>query len=157
MSRTLRQSRLVIRCLTVAMAVQAASSDAGDPVEVKRPDRTADTKHYEELGVEYLKAGDWKEAIAAFDEALRINPRDSQAYIYRGAACLAGGEPNAAISNFTQLIVLEPTNAIAYLDRSAAYRAKEQFNRALEDLEKSIRLNPTNGTALKTRASLCIN
>ena len=61
-----------------------------------------------------LDKEDFASAVAAFTEALRIDPKLPEGYLGRGAAYLMKGNPDKAITDFTEAIRLDPKYAKAY-------------------------------------------
>src|SRR4030095_2552512 len=66
---------------------------ARDPVNV--------TSHYN-LGISYLQAGRFVEAIAAFRTTLSLSPRRGAAHLFIGLALLQKGEPRAALEEIQE-------------------------------------------------------
>src|SRR3954462_5417918 len=75
-------------------------------------------------GIAHGKAGDYDQAIADFDTALRINPNHVRAYVNRGNASFARGDYDRAVTDFGHAIRLEPKNVTIVMSRAAAYEAK---------------------------------
>ena len=97
------------------------------------------------------KEGSWEEAVASYDEAIRLDPEDAEAYFNRGVAYDNPGEYTAAIRDYSKVISLDGTDVEAYLHRADAYVDLEQFEAALQDYEECIRLNPEDSDAYFSR------
>ena len=76
-------------------------------------------------GLKELRRGQYDQAIATCTEAVRSNPGDAEAYLYRGRAYQlrhAMGDPQRAIADLTEAIRLAPDSSDAYYYRSLEYR-----------------------------------
>ncbi len=73
-----------------------------------------------EKGAACLEKKDYDAAIAAFTEAIRLNPTTAEAYCGRGQAYENKGEHNKAIADCTEAIRLNPKLARAYGNRGIA-------------------------------------
>jgi tetratricopeptide (TPR) repeat protein len=90
-------------------------------------------------------------AIADYDEAIRLNPKNAAAYTGRRAAYAAKGDLDRAIADYGEWIRLDPKNFFAYNNRGAAYLAKGDNDRAIASYSEAIRLNPKFAWAYKGR------
>jgi tetratricopeptide (TPR) repeat protein len=84
--------------------------------------------------------GDYDRAIADYNEAIRLDPKDVNAYIYRGFAYGAKGDHYRAVTDYSEAIRLGP-NTSAYNNRGNLYRSKGDCDRAIADLTEAIRLD----------------
>src|SRR5436190_5363014 len=93
-------------------------------------------------GIEKAKNGDLDGAIADFDRAIQLDPKDAAIYNNRGLAKQAKGDFNAAIADFNRAIELNPKDAVAYSNRGNTKRDKGDLDGAILDYNHSIRVNP---------------
>jgi tetratricopeptide (TPR) repeat protein len=107
---------------------------------------------YSNRGVEYGKRGDLERAIADFDQAIKLNPKDSSLYNNRGLAWKAKGDLDRAIADEDQAIELDAKLASAYYNRGLAWRAKGNLDRAIADYDQAITLDPDYTSAYYNRA-----
>ena len=70
-----------------------------------------------ESGVELHQQGLLAEAIAEYDQAIRLNPLLAPAYLNRGVAYRKSGELHRAIEDYDEAIRLDPQLALAYSNR----------------------------------------
>jgi tetratricopeptide (TPR) repeat protein len=63
-------------------------------------------------------------ALADYSEAIKLEPRYSQAFSNRGLVFLEKKDYDKAIADFTESIRLEPHEASSFSNRAAAYTAK---------------------------------
>jgi len=73
-------------------------------------------------GQKMLKAGDRKKAVAAFTEAINIDPKYEQAYTWRGVAYNEMGDHKKALADFTSAIKLGSRDSYPYEQRAQIYR-----------------------------------
>ena len=71
-------------------------------------------------GEKALSRNDFDALICCCNEAIRLDPKDADAYCYRGVAYGDQGEHDNAIADFTEAIRLDPKCAAAYLCRGEA-------------------------------------
>jgi lipoprotein NlpI len=89
-------------------------------------------------------------ALAGYDEAIKINPKYADAYLYRGIARYAKKDYDGAIADYSMAIELEPT-PLAFLDRGIALAIKRDFSRAMADYDAAIRIVPSYAEAFEWR------
>jgi tetratricopeptide (TPR) repeat protein len=106
---------------------------------------------YNNRGLAYRAKGDNDRAIADYDAAIRLDPKDAHAYNNRGIAYRAKGDNDRAIADSDQAIRLNPKYAHAYNNRGIAYRAKGDNDRAIADYDQAIRLDPKYAQAYRNR------
>jgi len=89
---------------------------------------------------DHLNAGEYERAIADFSEAIRLDPKNANAYRVRGFTYFFKCDYDSAIADYTEAIRLDPTNAAAYYWRARAYLAKGQPAAAERDFAQAKRL-----------------
>ena len=97
----------------------------------------------------YLNENDYLSAIGYLNDAIRINPNDSEAYYVRGIINLLEiGDPKNAFLDFQKSVRLDNQDSYKYMTLGILkvfYLDKKESG--LEDLNKAIDLNPENSLA----------
>jgi tetratricopeptide (TPR) repeat protein len=93
-------------------------------------------------------------ARADFDQAIRLNPKNSKAFYYRGLAWFRKGLFDQALSDSSEAIRLDPTFARAYVQRAYVWRAQGKSEKAIADCDEVIRINPSFAPAYTGRAAV---
>jgi tetratricopeptide (TPR) repeat protein/serine/threonine protein kinase len=101
----------------------------------------------------HLSRKEYDQALEDYTEALRLAPRDAEAYVGRGLAYANKGDLGRAIADYDQGIALDPKYALAYHNRGDAYRLKGASGRAIADCTEAIRLDPKFAPAYGTRGA----
>ena len=96
-----------------------------------------------ELALNLHKAGNLKDAIEFYSEAIRKNPKSAEAYNWRGIAYDDLGETDKALQDFSAAIEINNNYADAYNNRGEIYRKKKMYREALNDYSKAVQLEPT--------------
>ena len=87
-------------------------------------------------------AGDLDGAIADYDRAIQVDPKDAAIYNNRGLAKQAKGDLDAAIVDFNRAMQLNPKDAVACGNRGNAKRDKGDLDGAIADYNRAIRFDP---------------
>ena len=95
----------------------------------------------------------YKEAITAYDKAIRLKPDYAKAYNNRGAAKGSLGQYNTSIADCNQALRLKPDLAEAYNNRGIAKADLGQHSAAITDFDKAIQLKPDYANAYLGRGS----
>ena len=90
------------------------------------------------------ESGKYEEALAAYNQALRIVPNDPQLYEKRGDILLLLKRSHEALDTYIQALTLLPDQSSLYKKRGDTLVALGQFNEAQETYEKAISLLPGN-------------
>jgi len=103
----------------------------------------ADDAYNEET--QLLNVGKAREAIQHFDQAIRLNPRYTEAYTNRGIAWQEMGDPSGAITGFDKAIKLNPKYALACGDRGITRLVQGKDAEAQQDFARRFDLDPGMG------------
>ena len=102
-------------------------------------------------GAEYIKNGNFDQAIKEFTIAINLIPNYVYGYRVRGFSYFQIGQYHQAIGDFDIAIQLDPNDKSSYNDRGIAYYQIGQYRLAIEDFDKAIRLDPEFAFAFSRR------
>ncbi len=105
------------------------------------------------------------QAIADYDEVIRLEPTDVSAFVARGNEWLKDSiasrtPPDKAIADFSRAIELEPNYAPAYFYRGEAYGRKREYAKMARDYSTLTQVddqNPQSHDALARLLATCKN
>jgi tetratricopeptide (TPR) repeat protein len=124
---------------TAKSAPAPAPSDASDGDLVNR-------------GIEKAKNGDLDGAMADFDRAIEIDPKEDAPYFNRAQAKWQKNDTDGAIADYTRAIELGSTNPAAYNNRGNARSENNDPDGAIADYTRAIELKPDYARAYYNRA-----
>jgi tetratricopeptide (TPR) repeat protein len=81
-------------------------------------------------------------AIKAFNEAIELNPQDTEAYNSIGLIYSVLGNHQQAIKNYNNGIKMNPQSALLYSNRGSSYSDLGNYQQAINDFNKTIELVP---------------
>jgi tetratricopeptide (TPR) repeat protein len=99
---------------------------------------------YEGRGRIALRHGDWRRAIADFDEAIHLNPNRASLYRDRALARRQNGDLELAIEDYDEAIAHDPRQAAPYHQRGLALAAAGDLDRAILSYNTAVRLDPSD-------------
>ena len=103
--------------------------------------------HYNR-GIEWAAKSNYDRAIADYDAAIQLNPRNGDAYYNRGNAWGNKGDHDRAIADYDIAVKLDPKSSGTLLARGRTRLYSGDFPRAVADLEQSLKLDYNEYTAL---------
>jgi tetratricopeptide (TPR) repeat protein len=106
---------------------------------------------YNIRGLAYDSKGEHDRAIADYDEAIRLDPKNAKAYYNRGASYYDRGELDRALTDYGEATRLDPKDADTYVNRGLAYDRKGEHDRAIADYDEAIRLDPNDADTYVNR------
>ena len=83
-------------------------------------------------------------AIADLDQAIRLDPEETEQFYSRGVALLDTNKVDKAIADFDVVIRRNPKHAEALVKRGIAWRLKTECEKSVADLSEAIRLDARN-------------
>lgn len=102
-----------------------------------------------------LAAGDAKEARAAADEAVRLEPFSGRAHLVLGQVALKQREDALALQELTRAVELEPVDGLARLALAdALVRQPAETARAVQAYEDFLKLAPGSPEAGRVKKAL---
>lgn len=137
----------------------AAKKDAGKKADVPPAGELKDAAEYVRRGAAWGQKREFDRAIADYNEALRIDPKNALAYFNRGLALQNKGDYARAIADYLEVARLEPKNAnpynsAAWLLATAPVATARNGARAVEVARKAAELSQwKDGDILDTLAA----
>jgi tetratricopeptide (TPR) repeat protein len=92
----------------------------------------------------YTQKKDDDKALSDFNQALRINPKNSLTYRNRANLHRRAKRYDNALSDYNDAIRLRPDYARAYDDRGDMYLEQKQFDLAIDSYEQAVKYEPGN-------------
>ena len=94
------------------------------------------------------------QALADFNRALELNPKNPETYICRGNVYLKKANFDRAISDYNQALEINPKYPQAYKSRGLVYYQQGDWDRAFADLNRALEIDPKYWDALYHKADL---
>lgn len=104
-------------------------------------------------GVAHYRGGRQAEALADFDEAIKLNPSSPEAYLSRSSVYSNMKQFDKAIEDCNRAIQLRPGYAGAFSNRASAHLALSNFKDAIADATVAVSTDPKHATAYGFRAA----
>ena len=103
--------------------------------------RNPTARAYDIRGWLLTENGKYDNAIADFNEAIRLDPENKWFHNNRGITWKAKEQYDKAIDDFDEAIRIDPKFAAAYNNRGVAWNGKHRYIKAIADFDESIRLD----------------
>jgi tetratricopeptide (TPR) repeat protein len=110
--------------------------------------------NYLEAGDSAYEAEDYERAIAAYEQAIDVDPELAAAYNSRGRAYAELDEYKKAIADYDKAIELDPQDAQTYFQRATLLYDTGHPDEALDDLDQAIEIDPKFAMAYAMRSML---
>jgi tetratricopeptide (TPR) repeat protein len=98
---------------------------------------------YAERGHVNIVAGKPDDAIRDLNEALRLDPKNADAFNTRGFAYAKKGDFVRALADYDAAIKLNPLGAVFYANRGYVYEADKKKKDAIDEFKHALRLDPS--------------
>ncbi len=109
---------------------------------------------YYARGAVRMTMGRFKDALADLDQALALDPKNSEYLIARGEVRLRLGSLKDAETDYTRAIEVDPENAKAYLGRGGLALARRDWASARIDLDRCATISPKFSSCYLRRGKL---
>ena len=93
-------------------------------------------------------AGRYSDAVKEYQQGLKSNPNDFNAYTRLGLSYIKLRQPEEAIEVFKKAVTLQPKSALAHTNLSYGYLEAGKFDEALKAAQEAVELNPRYAVAL---------
>ena len=107
-----------------------------------------------EKGLEQAQAGELRAAVAAFDQALRLDPTRRAALVERGRALIALKDFERAEADLRAALEMEPNDLATLKLLAGLLQGRERFAEAAEVLARAGALDPQDADVPAVRATL---
>jgi tetratricopeptide (TPR) repeat protein len=122
-------------------------------IDARRENNVGMGSAWHNRGVAYEKKGQWAQAIAQYDQAIRLNPPNPLSLLARGYAYMNTGELDRAIKDYDASLAARPNNAFALMRRGLVHSRKRDYPRSIQDYDAALRLDPGLIAAWTNRAA----
>lgn len=104
---------------------------------------------YVTRGLLARQSGKRSEALTAFEEAVKANPKSVSAALELGAELEAQGQSERAMEVYGKAAAASPDDATAHAKLGAVFAARGMNDRAAAELETAVKLNPRDAASQK--------
>ncbi|MGY3618490.1 tetratricopeptide repeat protein [Bradyrhizobium sp. USDA 10063] len=124
---------------------------AEKPTGSVSPQNISDAKQHATRGQEFARSFKTEQALAEFEQALALDPYNTQALYGRGLIYQGQNQHQQAIEDFTAASGLAPQRAEPLLARASSYLALNKAKEATADLDEAVQADPNSAEAWSVR------
>jgi tetratricopeptide (TPR) repeat protein len=111
---------------------------------------------YFRRGNAHYEAGEYQQALAAYNHSLELRPDDPHTLNNRGNALCKLGRHEEALAAYSRSLALRPDNPLALMNRGAALGELGRYEEALANFNRSLALRSDDPVALHNRGTALI-
>ena len=100
----------------------------------------------------YHEAGHTHSSLAAFNEAVKLDPKQSKAWVNRGVVLKDLGRGEDAEESFRKALEMNPNDALANINLGDELLTQKKYQDAVDSYRKAIRLDPKLANAYYSMA-----
>ena len=115
----------------------------------KEPSAKVQASLLSDRGLAYHMKKEPDRAIADFDEAIRLDPGNVEAYVKRAEFWVDKKETSKALADYSEAIPRKPKDPELFWGRALVYQDYKDPKKALQDLQECLRLVPKNPLVFK--------
>ncbi|NES67722.1 MAG: serine protease, partial [Okeania sp. SIO2D1] len=135
-------SRVLVRGTPVASPSRTRENQSATNADNTTPSQSQDAESYFNQGFEHYDRGEYEQAIADYNQAIRLNPKFALAYYNRGVAYDLLGEYENALADYDASIRLNYTSLwLPYTARAGIYKKQGEYKKAIADYNQAIQIN----------------
>ena len=138
-----------VSAVSRVVKAQSSSPDAAKKAGVATP---SNLSPLDEALSEGMAATTAAEQVKWFTKAVKLDPKNANAYVYRGDAYCQQGDSEHGIADYNQAILLNPKLAVAYNNRGVAWTARGEMDRAMWDFNDALQRDASLAGAYYNRA-----
>lgn len=101
------------------------------------------------LGAANFKLGNNDDALRAFQEVVRLNPKTAEGYNNLGTSLRISGKKDDAISSYEKAILYKPNYFEAHLNLANTFLESNEKHNAIEAYKGALKYNPDNEDAYR--------
>lgn len=128
-----------------------STTNSGNPTNAQK------AESFLESGKASAAKNDFKNAVTAYNEAIKLAPTNGTAYYHRAKALEELGRIDEAISDYTFMIAFKTDLAKAFYNRGTLYSEKKIYRLAIEDFNSALKLDPKHKNAFYNRGAAYFN
>lgn len=102
-------------------------------------------------GMQHFRNARYKDAVKLFDEAIRQDSANYNAWIKKGFCMGMTGDFEGELSAYTEVIRHDPQHKWAYISRGSAYNRTGNYDAALNDFNKALEIDPDDAEIYNNR------
>jgi tetratricopeptide (TPR) repeat protein len=122
--------------------------------KIKKTPKSATAKDYIELGNLYYDSRKYAPAITYYEQGLKLDPKDYDAWTDLGASYYAQKQTDKALAVFQQVTTEKPDQAMAWFNMGVVYQAKSDKPNMKFAWDRFLALQPTGTLADQVRSQL---
>jgi tetratricopeptide (TPR) repeat protein len=139
----------IVIAVALGSAILVACGAPVTPTPVPTPAASPTPSASEHLnrGADYADQGQLDQAIAEYQEAIRLDPDYAEAHYNLGLAYHKQGKLDDAIAEYKEAIRIDPSMADAHVNLGVAYADQGKLDEAIAAYREALRINPDLGDA----------
>ncbi len=127
------------------------------PLVTKPPERPDTAATFAAKGDTLMSVLEYPSAIAAYDEALRLDPNAVPILLSKASALLAVKDSAAALDTYRRVVALDPSNEVALRESAKLLASQARWRECLEIVESLLRRRPNDVRALELKGDVLTN
>jgi tetratricopeptide (TPR) repeat protein/transglutaminase-like putative cysteine protease len=119
-----------------------------------------DPKHaqaWNDLGLAYLRLGQFDDAAGAFHKQIDVNPYDEHSYDYLGATLEQQQKYSDAVDAYHKQLELNPLDLFAHSALGGLFLSQHEYTQAVPELEKATTISPDDAVLQVSLGTAYIN